>query len=83
MTHKTCRDQDPLLLTLAEVAKLLQVSQRTAWGLAKEGKLPSIRIGRCLRFPRRDIEAWIMRQSTKACGICCKCQENADERQET
>lgn len=53
---------EPLLLTLHETARLLKLSPRTVWQWAADGKLPHLHIGRCLRFPRRELEAWISEQ---------------------
>ncbi|MBC7353996.1 MAG: helix-turn-helix domain-containing protein [Thermogutta sp.] len=63
-----CPHQNSLLLTLPEVARLLRVSQRTAWTWAKAGKLPSLRIGRCLRFPRHAVEKWIEQELASQSG---------------
>ncbi len=49
------------LLTLRELAKLLMVSERTAWGWAHDGiSPPSVRIGKgTTRYVRSDYLAWI------------------------
>ena len=47
-----------VLVTLKEAAKLLAISERTLWQLQADGRLPSVRIGRCLRFRVSDIEAF-------------------------
>lgn len=52
------------LLTAQEAAKLLTVSPRTVWALTKAGALPSIRIGRSVRYSRQDIEAFIAARRT-------------------
>ena len=44
-------------LDAADVARLLKVKKRTIYEWAAEGHLPSIRIGRTVRFRRADIEA--------------------------
>ncbi len=55
------REKEPaLLLTVGEVAELLNCSTRLVWRLASEGQLPRVRLGpRCVRFRRRDVEALI------------------------
>ncbi len=47
------------ILTLPEVAKLLRLSEKTAYRLAAEGKLPGFKVGGSWRFQRADIGAWI------------------------
>ncbi|MFN0177171.1 MAG: helix-turn-helix domain-containing protein [Gemmatimonadales bacterium] len=47
------------LLTPRELADLLKVSEPTAWRLGREGRVPTIRIGRLMRFDRRAIAAWL------------------------
>jgi excisionase family DNA binding protein len=57
-----------LLLDLHEVARALRVSERTAWGLARRGDLPAVRIGRRLLFDPADLRAFIERQKTTGAG---------------
>jgi predicted DNA-binding transcriptional regulator AlpA len=53
-------EDSPLLLNIAEVAKLLQVSVRTVNRLDSGGWMPkAIRILGCKRFRRNEIVAWI------------------------
>jgi excisionase family DNA binding protein len=50
----------PLLLDIAELAVLLNISTRTAKRLARANAIPGLcRLGRCVRFERRAIEAWV------------------------
>jgi excisionase family DNA binding protein len=49
----------PLLLTTRQAAKALSISERTLWQLAKDGKIPTVRIGRSVRFDPRDLQDWI------------------------
>jgi len=48
-------------MTVCEVAQFLTISERTAWTLVKEGKLPAVRFGRIARVDRLDVEAFIDR----------------------
>ncbi len=43
------------LLTVAEVGQILSLSIFTVYGLASEGRLPRVKIGRCVRFRYSDI----------------------------
>jgi excisionase family DNA binding protein len=47
------------ILTIAEVADLLQVHPITVYRLIKQRKLPAFRIGRVLRFDADQLEDWI------------------------
>jgi excisionase family DNA binding protein len=48
-------DPEPLLVDSAVAARLLNVSPRTLWQLAKSGRLPSKKIGRLVRFRPADL----------------------------
>lgn len=47
------------MLTAAEAAKLLGLSARTMYDLAKSGTVPSVREGRSVRFVQADVEAYL------------------------
>lgn len=48
------------LLPAAEVAKLLDISERHLWGLHKDGSLPApVRLGRSVRWRAEDLRAWL------------------------
>ena len=49
----------PALLTARQLAEQLQVSEKTIYRLADQGRIPSIRVGGSLRFPKDQIEAWL------------------------
>ena len=46
-----------LLLTSQETARILNISERTLFTLAKNGGIPVVRIGRAVRYARQDISA--------------------------
>ena len=52
-----------LLLTVAEAARLLQISPNTAYELIRQRQLPHIRLGRAIRIPRFGLEQWIAREA--------------------
>lgn len=58
--------EQPQFLTLREVAKTIQVSRTTAYTLVKQGRLPSVRIGGQIRFPRSAFEAWLADREDEA-----------------
>jgi excisionase family DNA binding protein len=50
------------ILTLQEVAEYLKLTEKTAYRLAADGKLPGFKVGGAWRFKREDLEAWIEEQ---------------------
>jgi excisionase family DNA binding protein len=65
-TH--CTPIAPLLVDVHEAARLLSCSERTLWGLtAPRGQIPSVRLGRAVRYAVADLEAFV-RESRKGCG---------------
>lgn len=66
---------EPLLLTAAEAAELLNISERTLWEFsAPRGPIPCVRSGAkggLVRYSRRALEEWIAsaeRQSLAEAG---------------
>ncbi len=51
---------EPILLTVRQAAKLLNLSERTLFTLTKAGKIPVVKIGdRGIRYDPADLRAWI------------------------
>lgn len=48
------------VLTVPQVAKMLSLSEITVYRLAKLGKIPARKVGRCWRFSRQAIEKWLV-----------------------
>jgi excisionase family DNA binding protein len=55
---------EPLLIGYREAARLLGVSDRTIFSLAKQGQIPAVRIGRAVRFDPADLRTWIEKAKT-------------------
>jgi len=58
---------ESLLLSIRDAARLLKISERLTWQLAKEGKLPTIRLGTKrgrLLIPHKALEDWILNQTS-------------------
>lgn len=53
----------PGVLTLPQVASILQVSKTTAYNLAATGELPALRFGGSVRVLKTDLAALIMQRS--------------------
>lgn len=49
-------DIDPLVVSVAEAARLLGISKTLAYGLVARQELPSVRVGGRVRVPRRALE---------------------------
>lgn len=67
--HANRSTQDPQgLLTAKQVAPLLSLSAQTVYRLAREGRLPYIRLHGSLRFRHGDIENWLRAKSFNPAG---------------
>ena len=51
------------ILTIKEVADYLKVTERTIYRLSQAKKIPSFKVGGMWRYLRKDIDAWIARQT--------------------
>jgi excisionase family DNA binding protein len=51
--------EDGRLLTAAQVAEMLAVTESWVWAHARSGDVPSVRLGRYVRFRRSSVLAWI------------------------
>lgn len=49
-------------MTIKEVASYLKLTEKTAYRLAAEGRIPGFKVGGAWRFRRGEIEAWIDKQ---------------------
>ncbi len=47
------------ILTVREVAAYLKITEKTAYRLASEGKIPGFKVGGAWRFKAQEIAAWI------------------------
>ncbi|MBI1314105.1 helix-turn-helix domain-containing protein [bacterium] len=52
------------LLTTQEAADVLRISLRTLWTLTQEGEIPSVRVGRSVRYDQTDLADWIASRKT-------------------
>ncbi|WP_296933319.1 helix-turn-helix domain-containing protein [uncultured Marinobacter sp.] len=53
------------ILTIKEVADFLKLTEKTAYRLAAEGKLPGFKVGGSWRFKQSDLDAWIEESKTE------------------
>lgn len=47
------------LLTARQTAKVLCISERKLWELTNRGEIRHVRIGRAVRYDRRDLAMWV------------------------
>jgi excisionase family DNA binding protein len=57
---------EPLLLSLSETAKQLNICERTVWTLVHSGELPHVRVGRRVLVSRTAMESWISTKQTNS-----------------
>lgn len=50
-------DQD--LLTIKQVAQLLQLRETTIYAWVKNGKIPAIKVGRSWQFRQSELTLWL------------------------
>ena len=59
-----------MLLRIPEVARALGIARSLAYEMARDGRLPTVHIGKAVRVPRRRLEEWIEeRAQTEAAGL--------------
>jgi excisionase family DNA binding protein len=51
-----------ILIDARETARRLAISPRTLWQLTKDRVVPSIRIGKCVRYRVADLDEWTRQQ---------------------
>jgi excisionase family DNA binding protein len=54
---------DSRLLTREQAMEFLQISETTLWQLTRAGELRPTRIGRAVRYSRRELERFVSRQT--------------------
>jgi excisionase family DNA binding protein len=55
---------EAMLLSVNEAAKRLSVSPRTLWTLTNTGEIPSVRIGKSVRYEPSDLRDYIARNKS-------------------
>lgn len=55
-----------MLMTVAEVASYLRVTERTVYRLLKKDGIPAVKVGRQWRFERDSIDAWLERSLVRS-----------------
>ena len=47
------------IMTIREISAYLKITEKTAYRLTAEGKIPGFKVGGAWRFRKREIDAWI------------------------
>jgi len=47
------------IMTIKEVSAYLKITEKTAYRLTAEGKIPGFKVGGAWRFRKQEIDAWI------------------------
>jgi excisionase family DNA binding protein len=47
------------LLTAKETSSILRITTQRLYEMAREGLIPSVRIGGCVRFEQAQLQAWV------------------------
>lgn len=53
------RADEPMMLTVPQVARRLQIARKRAYELVAAGQLPVVQLGRSLRVPLAALNRWI------------------------
>jgi len=56
------------LLTVLEIARALRVNPQTVRNWIRDGALPAVKLGRCVRIRRGDLETYLEASRVKARG---------------
>jgi excisionase family DNA binding protein len=56
----------PILVDSREAARLLAISERTLWDLTFQREIPSLKIGRCVRYRVADLHEWAEKKTRPA-----------------
>lgn len=59
-------DPAPIALTPKEMAAALRISEKSLWSLTKAGTLPSVKLGRLVRYPVPLVAAALERMAAPA-----------------
>ena len=60
-------EQQPLLVSTRDAAKMLGICQRTLWTLTDRGDLPRVKFGQIVRYSVDDLRAFIARKREVGC----------------
>ena len=56
-------EEPSMLLRIPEVARTLGIARSLAYEMARDGRLPTVHIGKAVRVPRLALEQWVEARS--------------------
>ena len=59
---------EKLLLRPVEAADLIGMGRAKTYEMIRHGELPSVRIGKSVRVPARELQAWVERLAERQVG---------------
>jgi excisionase family DNA binding protein len=65
-TSAQTRDEKVFIMNVHDVASYLRLSEAKVYRLAKEGSVPSFRLGKSWRFRRDLIDEWTKKETQRA-----------------
>ena len=63
--NKGCTQMDDQIMTIAEIAVFLKITEKTTYRLVSEGKIPGFKVGGSWRFNRTEILTWARAKDKK------------------
>ncbi|HEY1685902.1 MAG TPA: helix-turn-helix domain-containing protein [Tepidisphaeraceae bacterium] len=63
MNRKSNNEGAAILVDTREAARRLAISPRTLWQLTKNRIVPSLKIGKCVRYRAADLDDWTRQQT--------------------
>jgi excisionase family DNA binding protein len=57
---------EPLLLTVDEARALCNLGRTKFYELLREREIPSLKVGKAIRIPRKGLEDWIETQTRRS-----------------
>ena len=57
--QRTPMEEQPAVMTIAEVAAYLRIPRGSAYKLAQQGRIPGRKVGRHWRFRREVVDKWL------------------------
>lgn len=56
------------IMTIGDIATYLKITEKTAYRLVSEGKIPGFKVGGSWRFNRTEIQDWAKAKEQKPTG---------------
>jgi excisionase family DNA binding protein len=60
---------DALALRSRDAAKLLGISERTLWTWVQQKRIPHVRVGGCILFPKEALTRWLSEEAAATVAV--------------